>query len=139
MPNPACVIHPNKPQKYGYVYEARNKVKRQAHQWAFEDAWGPIPAGKEVHHICGEKRCVEPTHLLAVTWSQHRLFHPHISSKGDPAKHNATKRERRKNDPAYREYVNAKNRETYHRNKNKPGVKEAKAARWQRYKEAKNV
>ena len=38
-----------------------------AHRKAYEDAYGPIPAGLVIDHLCGVKACVNPLHLEAVT------------------------------------------------------------------------
>lgn len=46
-----------------------------AHRVAYKKAKGPIPYGKELHHICENRRCVNPDHLLPVTRSEHKLIH----------------------------------------------------------------
>ncbi|MCX4987146.1 HNH endonuclease signature motif containing protein [Streptomyces sp. NBC_00572] len=35
----------------------------RAHQYAYEQARGPIPAGTEVDHRCRRRNCVNPAHL----------------------------------------------------------------------------
>jgi hypothetical protein len=37
-----------------------------AHRFIYEAAYGPIPDGLTVDHLCGNRRCVRPTHLEAV-------------------------------------------------------------------------
>lgn len=41
--------------------------KFYAHRWSYEEAFGPIPTGLEVDHLCRNRRCVRPEHLEAVT------------------------------------------------------------------------
>ncbi len=40
---------------------------RLAHRWAYEDAYGPVPNGLELDHLCKNTRCVRPSHLEAVS------------------------------------------------------------------------
>ena len=44
----------------------------QAHRWVY----GEVPNGKELHHICQNKACVNPIHLVAVTRKEHKLLEP---------------------------------------------------------------
>lgn len=56
---------------YGRFYEKANRTS--AHVVAYRMAFGEVPAGKEVHHICENRRCVRPTHLQAVTHRENLL------------------------------------------------------------------
>jgi len=40
------------------------------HRKAYEDAYGPIPDGLEIDHLCSVRNCYEPTHLEAVTHAE---------------------------------------------------------------------
>lgn len=42
----------------------------RAHRWAYEHFVGPIPSGKQIDHICGVTRCVNPDHLRIATPSE---------------------------------------------------------------------
>jgi hypothetical protein len=52
----------------GYGAMTRNKV---AHRVYYERFVGPIPKDRELHHICGNKGCVNPTHLEALLRVEH--------------------------------------------------------------------
>jgi hypothetical protein len=57
---------------YGVLGDsARGIVK--AHRWSYEFFKGQIPAGKELHHICENPTCVNPSHLEALTCCEHHL------------------------------------------------------------------
>lgn len=38
-----------------------------AHKYAYEQAYGPIPDGLTIDHLCRTRHCVKPEHLEAVT------------------------------------------------------------------------
>ena len=58
---------------YGYGY----LNKRPAHRVVYEALVGRIPAGCEIHHLCRNKRCVNPEHLKAIRTRLHRQTHNH--------------------------------------------------------------
>lgn len=57
---------------YGHVRLPGMPGKMKVHRWAYERAYGPIPAGFEVHHLCGNSLCCNPDHLHALPRSAHR-------------------------------------------------------------------
>jgi hypothetical protein len=59
----------------GYGRVRRDGVKRFAHRVAYEDAYGPVPPGHDIHHRCENKRCVNPEHLQALTPEEHGRLH----------------------------------------------------------------
>jgi len=67
-----CVTGDGVPMGRGYL--SRNGVS--IHRAAFAKEYGHITAGHHIHHLCGEKRCVRPDHLVSVSASDHQaVFH----------------------------------------------------------------
>lgn len=46
-----------------------------AHRYIYEQVHGPLDEGMAVHHLCPNKLCVNPEHLVAVTATEHRSWH----------------------------------------------------------------
>lgn len=46
-----------------------------AHRAAFFAAGGALAPGEQIHHLCGERRCVNPAHLEPVTARVHNRLH----------------------------------------------------------------
>ena len=64
---------------YGRIWASDPTLRMRAHRYAYELLVEPIPHGHELHHICGVKNCVNPTHLQAVTPEEHSRIHYGIS------------------------------------------------------------
>lgn len=45
-----------------------------AHRRAWEEVYGPIPAGMQVHHECEVRDCLNTEHMMLVTPSEHALL-----------------------------------------------------------------
>ena len=56
-------------QGYG-VRKVRGKRQR-VHRLMWQKYRGEIESGKELHHLCGNKRCCNPEHLELVTRKEH--------------------------------------------------------------------
>jgi HNH endonuclease len=52
---------------YGTRWDRTTKRLVQAHRWYYEQAFGPIPEGMWIDHLCKTKACVNPDHLEPVT------------------------------------------------------------------------
>lgn len=46
-----------------------------AHRYSYELYKEPIPEGLHIDHLCGEKLCVNPDHLVAVNQADHNRRH----------------------------------------------------------------
>lgn len=77
-PNPlptACRLWQGAVDRYGYgTLSGRGKgvsnnhhVKIKAHRWIWEMAFGPIPEGKVVRHLCDNRLCFRISHLTLGT------------------------------------------------------------------------
>ncbi|WP_430295577.1 HNH endonuclease signature motif containing protein [Sinomonas sp. B1-1] len=49
------------------------------HRASYRTIVGEIPAGRQVHHACGTRSCLNPGHLLALTPEQHDFYTKHQS------------------------------------------------------------
>jgi hypothetical protein len=58
-----------------------------AHRFSYEQEFGPIPEGMEIHHRCETPACVNPGHLIAVSHRNHNvLLTPHSLAAQNAAK-----------------------------------------------------
>jgi hypothetical protein len=62
-----CLLYTKALDKDGYPRISLQGNKGLGSRVLYEEHHGAIPAGHEVDHICHVRRCVEPTHLRALT------------------------------------------------------------------------
>ena len=56
--------------RYGYGYFKVNGRNVKPHRWVMDAS-----KRMEVHHLCGVRACVNPSHLKVLTPQQHRQLH----------------------------------------------------------------
>ena len=67
---PTCWLWTSYKQTSGYGVLQVNGAAKVAHRVAYELAYGAIPDGMSIDHVCHVKHCVRPEHLRAVTPKQ---------------------------------------------------------------------
>lgn len=57
---------------YGYIWVGSKS--RSVHRYVWEQAYGPIPPGKEIDHKCWNRACVNLDHLRVVSRSENNRY-----------------------------------------------------------------
>ena len=72
-----CIFWSGPKDRAGYGRISIGKKRRmQAHRWAYEQIVGPLASDLHLHHLCGNKLCINSTHLKPLSNSEHRNYHP---------------------------------------------------------------
>lgn len=74
-PEYGCWLWTGSVLKSGYGSVVWNGRSARAHRVAYELTFGPIPNGLDIHHICGERLCVNPAHLEPMKHGEHAALH----------------------------------------------------------------
>lgn len=59
----------------GYGQIQRGGTRLRAHRVYYEKHVGPIPEGNDLHHLCGNRKCVNPDHLEPLSRTEHIREH----------------------------------------------------------------
>lgn len=68
-----CKLAKGRPGNHGYHRKSYKNVVYLAHRLSYMLTYGDPPQGYEIHHLCHNRRCIEPTHLVALTKAEHQL------------------------------------------------------------------
>jgi hypothetical protein len=60
---------------YVFMHDARTGEKSFAHRIAWKEAVGPVGSEFEIHHLCHNRRCINPKHLQKLTHEAHVALH----------------------------------------------------------------
>ena len=72
-----CIIGPNiSVNGYARFPSGKRGIGLYAHRVVWEEAYGPIPVGFHIHHICENKACINVNHLALMTPREHKGEHP---------------------------------------------------------------
>jgi hypothetical protein len=70
-----CRVWTRGTQGAGYGSRGLDGKNRLTHREAFEQEHGAIPEGHVLHHLCGQKRCLEVDHMVAISRAEHCKIH----------------------------------------------------------------
>jgi hypothetical protein len=70
----------------GYGRAPSNKGAMTAHRWAYEILGGVVPDGKQLDHLCRNRRCINPDHLEPVTAKENIRRSPRTKLTMDQAR-----------------------------------------------------
>lgn len=70
-----CEHWPGRLSSEGYPVRVVGRRDVYVHREVYERNVGPIREGHHVHHECGRKDCVEPSHLRAIPHAEHTSTH----------------------------------------------------------------
>lgn len=61
---------------YGRIWDAEQGRHIYTHQRAYAERVGEIVPGHQIHHVCHNRRCCNPDHLVQMRQAEHLSHHP---------------------------------------------------------------
>jgi hypothetical protein len=71
---------------YGRMPLGKRNRRQAAHRFVYEQVVGTVPDGMQLDHLCGNRRCVNPSHLEPVTSRENNLRSPSCMASVNAAK-----------------------------------------------------
>lgn len=65
-----CIVPKGEVTRLGYVRLWNKGNRILAHRKAYQDAYGEVPKGLEIDHVCKNRSCANPLHLRVVTHTE---------------------------------------------------------------------
>lgn len=72
------------PSGYGITWSHRRGKQAAAHIVYYEDLYGSVPEGLDLHHCCEQRSCCNPNHVTPLLRDIHRQGHADRTSKLTP-------------------------------------------------------
>jgi hypothetical protein len=91
-----------RPDGYTRVWDNDQQRRRSAHLVVWEALVGLVPKGLELHHVCENRTCVDPDHMMVTTHSMNMKL----------AKGNARRQKNKTHCPSGHPYAGANLRRT---------------------------
>lgn len=76
-----CWFWQGAPDASGYGKVRVRGKSMNAHRAVYQWLVGEIPEGRMLHHVCEERRCVNPRHLIPVTQREHQEHHDYKGNR----------------------------------------------------------
>jgi hypothetical protein len=75
-PSGECLIWQGAINSHGYGVVGVRGITYLVHRVTYELKAGEVPSGYDVHHVCGQRACCNPTHLEALSRRDHVRVEP---------------------------------------------------------------
>ena len=86
LETPGCWVWKGHQHRQGYGVTSFKGQTHLAHRMLYMMLVGPIPEGKELHHVCENVACCNPAHLQPVTPKVHHTLNPRSIANGNRLK-----------------------------------------------------